>query len=59
MRELRTEELDDVSGGLGWNSGGLAVMSIGLAGGPATALFGFAIGGAMLYVGTFSLSREF
>jgi hypothetical protein len=59
MRELKAEELNDVSGGLDWDSGGLAIISIGMAGGPATALFGFAIGGAMLYVGTFSLSREF
>lgn len=34
-----------------WASGGMAVIAIGLGGGPATGAFGLAVGGAMLLMG--------
>lgn len=49
MRELNKEEVAQVSGGLDMETGGLAIIGLGLAGGPATGLFGLAVGGAMLY----------
>lgn len=52
MRELTLIEMEQVSGGLSdFQSAGIAVIGLGLAGGPVTAGFGLAIGGAMLYVG--------
>lgn len=50
MRELTEQEVEQVSGGLDWGDGGTAVIAIGFVGGPATALFGMAVGGAMLYM---------
>lgn len=51
VRELSADELSAVSGGLGFTDGGLAIMGLGFAGGPATAVFGLAVGGACLFVG--------
>ena len=47
MRELTSEEVEQVNGGIGWGSGGLAIIAIGFAS-PVTAPFGVAIGGSML-----------
>ncbi|TIO29643.1 hypothetical protein [Mesorhizobium sp.] len=51
MRELDTAEIDTVSGGLGFTDGGVAIIGLGLAGGPATGAFGLLVGGACLVVG--------
>lgn len=56
MQQLIDCEVDAVNGGrLDWDSGGLAVIGLGFAGGPATALFGLAIGGSMLAIGYYAL----
>ena len=52
MQELTVNEVNVVSGGLNsFTEGGMAIMSIGFAGGPATAAFGALVGGACLIVG--------
>ncbi|MBO9749481.1 MULTISPECIES: hypothetical protein [Xanthomonas] len=52
MRELTAEETKEIDGGMSdFTTGGIAVISIGFAGGPATAAFGLLVGGAMLVVG--------
>ena len=51
MRELDAGEIDTVSGGLGFTEGGLAIIGLGFAGGPATAAFGLLVGGSCLVVG--------
>ncbi len=52
MRELTTVELDNVEGGMSdFTTGGIAVIAIGLSGGPLTGAFGLLVGGAMLIVG--------
>ena len=51
MRELNRQEIQQVSGGLNWTEGGVAIIGLGIAGGPVTAGFGLAVGGAMLYTG--------
>jgi hypothetical protein len=52
MQELNVNEVNEVSGGLNsWTEGGIAIMGLGFAGGPATGAFGLAVGLAMLYVG--------
>ncbi|MBD3649396.1 MAG: hypothetical protein HUJ31_18535 [Pseudomonadales bacterium] len=53
MRELTAAEVEQVSGGLDWVEGGIAVMALGISGGLATGLLGLGIGGAMLVVGTY------
>lgn len=56
MRVLEAHEIESVSGGRpfnSWEEAGMWTMGIGLAGGPATALFGFAVGGAEFAVGYF------
>jgi len=50
MRELTKSEVKQVSGGLTWTEGGLAVLGLS-ATTPLTFLFGFPIAAAMLYVG--------
>lgn len=55
MCELTPKDVQDVSGGrLDWDSGGALVIGMGLAGGPAKALFGLAVGGSMLVIGHFA-----
>ena len=55
MRELANEEIDLVSGAMNdWTAGGIAVIGIGLSGGPATGIFGLAVGGAMMVVGYYA-----
>ncbi|WP_170145502.1 hypothetical protein [Salinimonas sediminis] len=55
MQQLKEEEVNHVNGGrLDWDSGGLAVIGLGFAGGPATALFGLAVGGSMLAIGYYA-----
>jgi bacteriocin-like protein len=49
--ELNEQELQNVNGGLSFTEGGLAIIGLGFAGGPATAAFGLLVGGACLYVG--------
>jgi len=49
MRKLNSVEISQVSGGLNWGEGGLAIIALGFAGGPVTAGFGLAIGGSMIY----------
>ncbi len=49
MRELTSNEVGKVSGGLDWGTGGALVMAVGSLS-PVTIGFGFAIGGAMLFV---------
>ncbi|AZR30250.1 Blp family class II bacteriocin [Xanthomonas vasicola] len=52
MRELTENEIKQVDGGLSdFTEGGMAVIAIGFAGGPATAAFGLLVGGAMMFVG--------
>ena len=52
MQEMKTNEIEAVSGGMNdWTSGGIAVIGLGIAGGPATGAFGLAVGGAMMFVG--------
>jgi len=52
MRELNEVELNQVDGGMSdFTQGGIAVIAIGFAGGPATAAFGLLVGGSMLIVG--------
>lgn len=54
MKELTCNEMESVSGGMNdWTAGGIAVMGLGISGGPATGAFGLAVGGAMLVVGYF------
>lgn len=54
MREITNQEVSHVAGGpASFSEGGLAVIAIGFAGGPATAVFGLLIGGAMLFVGMY------
>jgi hypothetical protein len=50
IRELSDAEIELVSGGLDASTGGLAIIGLGFAGGPATAVFGLAIGGSLLYL---------
>lgn len=58
MRELTEGEVDSVHGGLGWDTGSLAIIGLGFAGGPATAMFGLAVGGSMLFASSYGrLSR--
>lgn len=55
MTLLEESEVQLVSGArLDWDSGGLAVIGLGFAGGPATALFGLAVGGSMLVIGHYA-----
>ncbi|QIB65712.1 hypothetical protein [Kineobactrum salinum] len=50
--ELSTAEIDMVAGGMSdWTAGGMAVIGLGITGGPVTAGFGLAIGGAMMFIG--------
>ncbi|MEC5079421.1 Blp family class II bacteriocin [Xanthomonas oryzae] len=52
MRELTEVEMEQVDGGMSdFTTGGMAVIAIGFAGGPATAAFGLLVGGSMLIVG--------
>ena len=52
MQELTVDELSQVDGGMSdFTAGGIAVISIGFAGGPVTGAFGLLVGGAMLIVG--------
>lgn len=51
-RELSVAEIDTVAGGMSdWTAGGIAVIGLGIAGGPVTAGFGLAIGGSMMFLG--------
>lgn len=52
MRELTDCEIKSVSGGMNdWTTGGIAVMGLGVAGGPVTAGFGVAVGLSMMFIG--------
>lgn len=52
MQQLTAENIEDISGGMSdWTAGGMAVIGIGLSGGPATGVFGLLVGGAMMIVG--------
>ena len=52
MRELDTSEIELVSGGMSdFTAGGMTVIGMGFCGGPATAMFGLLVGGAMMFVG--------
>ena len=54
MKLLNDMEVTDVSGGMSdWTAGGMAVMALGLSGGPATGIFGLTVGGAMMVIGYF------
>ena len=44
MNEMTLQEVDQVSGGLTPDDGALAIIALGLAGGPFTAAFGLTIG---------------
>ena len=50
IRELSENEIDMVSGGLDAETGGLTIIALGIAGGPATAAFALPIGFALLYL---------
>ena len=49
MRDLTVSEVKEVSGGISWAEGGLAIIALGFSS-PVTALFGAAIGGSMLFI---------
>lgn len=49
MRELTSNEVGKVSGGLDWGTGGALIIGIGALS-PVTVFFGFAIGGSMLFI---------
>ena len=51
MQELTVNEVNEVSGGLSFTEGGVAIIGLGFVGGPATAAFGLLVGGACLLVG--------
>nr|WP_300315902.1 hypothetical protein [Halomonas sp.] len=52
MHELSEDEIEQVTGGMSdFTAGGMAVIGLGFAGGPATAAFGLLVGGSMLIVG--------
>lgn len=52
MRDLNVNEIDQIAGGMSdFTAGGMTVIALGLAGGPATAIFGLLVGGSMLLVG--------
>jgi len=48
MRELNVQEVKAVSGGLQMETGALAIIGLGLMGGPFTAAFGLTIGIGLL-----------
>jgi hypothetical protein len=48
LKELTENEVNIVSGGLDPDSGGLAIIALGFAGGPFTIGFGLAVGGGLL-----------
>lgn len=53
MRQLTEAEVDEVSGGLDWGSGGVAVLGLGFTAatfGVSVPLFAAAVGGSMLYL---------
>jgi hypothetical protein len=51
LRELSEHEVELVSGGaLDFSSAGIAIIGLGFVGGPATGLFGLAVGGSLLYL---------
>lgn len=52
MHELSEDEIEQVTGGMSdFTAGGMAVIGLGFAGGPATTAFGLLVGGSMLIVG--------
>jgi hypothetical protein len=55
MRELNLEEVEAVAGGAlnEWQNAGIAVMGLGLAGGPVTTAFAVPISFAMFGLGTY------
>ena len=55
MRELSLEEVEAVAGGAfnEWQNAGIAVMGLGLAGGPVTTAFAVPISFAMFGLGTY------
>ena len=54
MKELSNMDVKQVAGGMSdWTAGGMAVIGIGLSGGPATGAFGLLVGGSMMIVGYF------
>ena len=55
MTSLNEMEVEEVSGGMNdWTAGGMAVIGLGLSGGPATGIFGLTVGGAMMVIGYFA-----
>lgn len=53
MRTLTEDEVNEVSGGLSADVGGVAIMTLGATVWPlgmAVPIFGFAIGGSLLYL---------
>ncbi|WP_145958683.1 MULTISPECIES: hypothetical protein [Xanthomonas] len=59
MRELTENEIKQVDGGLSdFTEGGMAVIGLGFAGGPATAAFGLLVGGSMLVVGYYQSQAQ-
>ncbi len=58
IRELSAEECEAVSGGAlnEWQNGGIAVLGLGLAGGPVTTAFAIPISFAMFGLGTYKRS---
>lgn len=50
MRNLSSTEIEQVSGGLGPETGGVAIIALGASATLATGLFGLAVGGALLYL---------
>ncbi|WP_371194933.1 Blp family class II bacteriocin [Glaciecola sp. SC05] len=54
MKDINQDELEQVSGGINdWTGGGMAVIALGISGGPATGAFGLAVGGSMMIIGYF------
>ena len=53
MRELTESEVEQVSGGLSWTEGGLAVLGLATTT-PLTMAFGYPIAGAMILIGVYA-----
>ncbi|MGD9582674.1 MAG: hypothetical protein AB7V26_03240 [Lysobacterales bacterium] len=49
MKELRAQEIEQVGGGLDPDTGAVAIIALGFAGGPFTIGFGLAIGLGILF----------
>lgn len=55
MQKLNKMEIKNVTGGMNdWTAHGMTAIGIGFSGGPATAAFELAVGGAMMLIGYYA-----